>query len=72
MSNNFKELERMHIQGRIRPQEETKRKINANIHFFGFVGSIVDVYLPKVGEVITAFNQPQDATSNKNKKYPNQ
>ena len=72
MNNNFKELEKLNIEGRLRSKDETKKKINANIHFFGFVSSIIDVYLPKVGGVIKAFNQPQEALPRNKKKYPNQ
>jgi hypothetical protein len=74
MSNNFKELEKRTIEGRVRSQEETKKKINSNIQFFGFVSSILDVYVPKVGSVLTAFNSSEDQ-KNKRKdknKYPNQ
>jgi hypothetical protein len=70
MSNNFKELEKLNIQNRLRSTNETKQKINANIHFFGFVSSVLDVYLPKVGVVITSFGTA--ASRPEKKKYPNQ
>ncbi len=72
MDNNFKELEKLAIQNRLRPQEETKKKINANIHFFGFVSSILDVYLPKIGSVIMSFQTPDNHTRSDKSKYPNQ
>jgi hypothetical protein len=74
MSNNFKELEKLTIQNRVRSQEETKQKINSNIHFFGFVSTILDLYVPQIGKVISAsFQSPSSDLGKVDKsKYPNQ
>ena len=49
--NSFKELESLYIQGRSTGAQETRQKIS-NIHLFGFISNILDVYLPKAGNVI--------------------
>ncbi len=50
--NNFKELEDKIISERGSGDEETKKKVNANIGFFGFISTLLELYLPKVGEVL--------------------
>jgi len=61
--NSFKELEALYIQQRGPGAEDTKNKIEANMKFFGFVCDVLELYIPKVGNVI----QSLSAFGSKNK-----
>ncbi|MBK8055905.1 MAG: hypothetical protein IPK35_22205 [Saprospiraceae bacterium] len=71
--NSFKELETLYIQGRSTGAQETRQKIESNIHLFGFIANILDLYLPKAGNVIQSlgsFNTVKnisDLTNNSDK-----
>jgi hypothetical protein len=72
--NSFKELESLYIKDRGTGSQETLQKIESNIHLFGFVSNIIDLYLPKAGSVIQSlgsFNtskKPFDPSNPLNKK----
>ncbi len=63
--NNFKELEKIQIESRENKNDKTKQNINSNINFFGFVSNIIDLYLPKLGNVLTSFDSSSDNIKNK-------
>ena len=72
--NNFKDLENLNIENRVDNQNITKNILNSNIHFFGLISSIIDLYLPKIGRVIvSALNDssPNIHKDRKPGKYPN-
>ncbi len=50
--NSFKEIEEFYIKERGNGSEVTRHKIESNIHFFSFISNLIDVYLPKAGNVI--------------------
>jgi hypothetical protein len=72
--NSFKELESLYIKDRGTGSKETLQKIESNIHLFGFISNIIDLYLPKAGNVIQSlgsFNtgkKPFDRLNPLNKK----
>jgi|JI10StandDraft_1071094.scaffolds.fasta_scaffold24132_2 hypothetical protein len=63
--NNFKELEKILVESRSKNSDKTKQNINSNINFFGFVSNIIDLYLPKLGNVLTSFDSSSDNIKNK-------
>lgn len=63
--NNFKELEKILVESRSKNSDKTKQNINSNINFFGFVSNIIDLYLPKLGNVLTSFDSSSDNIENK-------
>lgn len=63
--NNFKELEKILVESRSKNSDKTKQNINSNINFFGFVSNIIDLYLPKLGNVLTSFDSSSDSIKNK-------
>jgi len=63
--NNFKELEKILVESRSKNSDKTKQNINSNISFFGFVSNIIDLYLPKLGNVLTSFDSSSDNIKNK-------
>ncbi len=63
--NNFKELEKILVESRSKNSDKTKQNINSNINFFGFVSNIFDLYLPKLGNVLTSFDSSSDSIKNK-------
>lgn len=73
-NNSFKELESLYIKDRGTGSQETREKIESNIHLLGFIGNILDLYLPKAGNVIQSlgsFNpgkKPFDKSNPSNKK----
>lgn len=71
--NNFKELDRLNIENRGDNKDKIKKNINSNISLLGFISNLIDLYLPKVGNVIqSSFDStPSDSESRKPKKYPN-
>ena len=50
--NNFKELQNQIIEERGSGDELTKKKVSSNIGFFNFISTLIDLYLPKVGDVL--------------------
>jgi hypothetical protein len=69
--NSFKELEELYTKDRNNAFIETKKKINANINLFGFISNIIDLYVPKVGNVLSSFDNSISKSDKKIKKYPN-
>ena len=63
--NNFKELEKILVESRSKNSDKTKQNINSNINFFGFVSNIIDLYLPKLGNVLTSFDSSSENIKNK-------
>ncbi len=63
--NSFKELEELYIMERGNGSEVTKDKIEANIHLFGFISNLIDVYLPKAGNVIQSLGSFNKSTRDK-------
>jgi len=54
MKNVFKEYENILIQQRM--ENSTQENIKSNISTFGFIGNILDLYLPKLASVIVSVN----------------
>jgi hypothetical protein len=52
--NSFKELDRINIENRKTNGDNIKSNLNSNIKLFSFVSDILEIYLPKVGEVFTS------------------
>jgi hypothetical protein len=70
--NSFKELEEIYIKERGNASEKTKKKISANIGLFGFIGHLIELYLPSAGQVLKSFDLTSPgAKDKKQKKYPN-
>ncbi len=63
--NNFKELEKILTENMENNSANTKQNINSNINFFGFVSNIVDLYIPKMGQVFTSFDISSEKIKNK-------
>jgi hypothetical protein len=55
-NNGFKELEELYIKERGNAGEQTKHNIGSNINLFGFVSNIIDLYIPKAGDVIKSIS----------------
>jgi hypothetical protein len=69
--NNFKDLEDLYAKDRSNASDITKKKINANINLFGFIGNLIDLYIPKVGGILSSFDNSLSKSDKKIKKYPN-
>lgn len=54
--NSFKEMEAQYINERGDGSKETFQKIESNINLFAFVSNILELYLPKAGNVIQALS----------------
>lgn len=54
MKNVFKEYEDILIRQRM--ENSTQENVKSNINTFGFIGNLLDLYLPKVGSVIVSIN----------------
>lgn len=63
--NSFKELEKMYINDRGKGSVETRHKIESNIHLFGFISDLIDVYLPKAVNVIQVLGTFNSSVKNK-------
>jgi hypothetical protein len=66
--NNFKELESQIIEERGSGDEDTKSKVNSNIVFINFISTLIDLYLPKVGDVLKSMAGENDAPNKISKK----
>lgn len=64
--NSFKELEILNIKKRKDNGDEVKKNLGANIHLFNFVSNLIDLYIPKVGNVIQSFGENTKSGPNKN------
>lgn len=53
--NSFKDLENLYIKERENSGDQTKLNITANINLFGFMSSLIDLYIPKAGNVLKSF-----------------
>jgi len=58
--NNFKELEKILIEGRQDTNDTVKKNINSNINLFSFVSNLIDLYIPKMGKVFTSFDNSKE------------
>ncbi|KXK39000.1 MAG: hypothetical protein J5I52_10055 [Saprospiraceae bacterium] len=66
--NNFKMLDDLNISERAPSgKEKTKTNIQTNLEFLNLLGNILDVYVPRAGEVILSFGQT-DAVKSQDKK----
>jgi len=72
MRNNFQELERQEMEQRTVPSK-IKNGIDSQVGFFQFVGSIFELYLPKMVNLFVhkMSGDTNDTVNNTQKKYPN-
>lgn len=64
--NSFQELEKLFIQERqVQMHEETKSKIESNIHTFSFISNLIELYVPKVVNVIQSLSAPSQKNTPK-------
>lgn len=54
-NNSFKDLEDLYIKERGSASDKTRQNIGSNINLFGFISNMIDLYIPKAGEVIKSF-----------------
>jgi len=73
MRNNFQELERQEMEQRSVPSK-IKNGIDSQVGFFQFVGSLFELYLPKMVDLFVHKMSNEQNTSSKEgqKRYPNQ
>ena len=65
MGNSFKDLEKLYITERENAGDKTKHNIGSNINLFGFVSNVLELYIPKVGDVIKSLSSFQTESVNK-------
>lgn len=72
MRNNFQELERQEMEQRTVPSK-IKNGIDSQVGFFQFVGSLFELYLPKMVDLFVHRMSNESSESNAtSKQYPNQ
>ena len=73
MRNNFQELERQEMEQRTVPSK-IKNGIDSQVGFFQFIGSLFELYLPKMVDLFVnkMSNDSKDINVNGQQKYPNQ
>lgn len=72
MRNNFQELERQEMEQRTVPAK-IKNGVDAQVGFFQFIGSLFELYLPKMVDLfVHKMSSDSDNAPNKaQKRYPN-
>lgn len=72
MRNNFQELERQEMEQRTVPSK-IKNGIDSQVGFFQFVGSLFELYLPKMVDLFVnkMSSDNIDHNTNGQQKYPN-
>jgi len=72
MRNNFQELERQEMEQRTVPSK-IKNGIDSQVGFFQFVGSLFELYLPKMVDLFVHRMSNESSESNTtSRQYPNQ
>lgn len=73
MRNNFQELERQEMEQRTVPSK-IKSGIDSQVGFFQFVGSLFELYLPKMVDLFVnrmSNETPKVNSNGQQKRYPN-
>lgn len=61
-NNSFKDLEELYIKDRGNTSDQTKKNIGSNINLFNLISNMIDLYIPKAGDVIKSFGSfPNDS-----------
>lgn len=76
MKNSFKELERLEIEGRTAPLKRIQNNITSNLSLFKFIGNIMELFFPRMVDLIVRLaggkDSPDTPSKPKPSKYPNQ
>jgi hypothetical protein len=72
--NNFKELEKEEMKNLDPSLKRIKSSVNSNLGIFQFIGDMVEMFLPKLANILvslTGGSSIDDDKGFKDRKYPN-